>query len=202
MGLGNLFGKDKDKKDDEKSEQQKIGETIKGLSDRIYELQKQLNQRNAEIDKLTMQLSEAQQQVDTARGAAGAEHLALSATQDALRDAQARMRELEAQIAQLAKEKAEAETKSAGAVIAEMAGGTAGMAVGATAWVQKAGGKGLRRRGAPGLNSEVHDSLAPGTQLTLLEGPVAADGYHWWRIRAADGREGWVAGEELVTTPE
>lgn len=201
MGLGNLFGKDKDKEDD-KSEQQKIGETIKGLSDRIYDLQKQLNQRSGEIDKLTMQLNEAQQQVDTAKGAAGAERLALSATQDALRNAQSRTRELEAQLAQLTKEKAEAETKSAGAAVAGMAVGKAGMAAGATAWVQKAGGKSLRRRSAPGLNSTVQDGLAPGTELTLLEGPVAADGYNWWRIRAADGREGWVAGEELVTSPE
>lgn len=204
MGLGQLFGKDKDKKEEEKSEQQKLGETIKNLSDRIYELQKQLNQRNSEIDQLTMQLSEAQRQADAARGAAGAEQLALSATQDALRDANARMRELEAQIAQLAKEKAamEEQAKSAGADITEMAGGKLGLAVGATAWVQQAGGKSLRRRSAPGLSTQVYDGLAPGTQLTLLEGPVAADGYHWWRIRAADGREGWVAGEELVTSPE
>lgn len=204
MGLGQLFGKDKDKKEEEKSEQQKLGETIKNLSDRIYELQKQLTQRNSEIDQLTMQLSEAQRQADAARGAAGAEQLALSATQDALRDANARMRELEAQIAQLAKEKAvmEEQAKSAGADITEMAGGKPGLAVGATAWVQQAGGKSLRRRSAPGLNTQVYDGLVPGTQLTLLEGPVAADGYHWWRIRAADGREGWVAGEELVTSPE
>ncbi|MGQ9550168.1 MAG: SH3 domain-containing protein [Roseiflexus sp.] len=204
MGLGQLFGKDKEKKEEEKSEQQKLGETIKNLSDRIYELQKQLNQRNSEIDQLTMQLTEAQRQAEAARGAAGAEQLALSATQDALRDANARMRELEAQIAQLAKEKSamEEQAKSAGAAIAEMTEGKPGLSIGATAWVQQAGGKNLRRRSAPGLNSQVYDGLAPGTQLTLLEGPVAADGYHWWRIRAADGREGWVAGEELVTNPE
>lgn len=202
MGLGQLFGKDKD--NEEKSEQQKLGETIKNLSDRIYELQKLLNQRNSEIDQLTMQLAEAQKQAAAAKDAASVEQMTLSATQDALRDANARTRELEAQIAQLAKEKAalEAQAKSVGAAVTEMAGGKAGLAVGVTAWVQKAGGKSLRRRSAPGLNSQVHDGLAPGTQLTLLEGPVAADGYHWWRIRATDGREGWVAGEELVTTPE
>lgn len=204
MGLGQLFGKDKKKEEEEKAEQHKLGETIKNLSDRIYDLQKQLNQRTAEIDQLTMQLAEAQKQADAAKGAASAEQLALSATQDALKDANARVRELEAQIGQLAKEKAamEEQAKSVGAAVAELAGGKPGLAVGATAWVQKAGGKNLRRRSAPGLNSQVHDGLAPGTQLTLLEGPVAADGYHWWRIRAADGREGWVAGEELVTAPE
>lgn len=204
MGLGQLFGKDKKKEEEEKAEQHKLGETIKNLSDRIYELQKQLNQRTSEIDQLTMQLAEAQKQADAAKGAASAEQLALSATQEALKDANARVRELEAQIGQLAKEKAamEEQAKSVGAAVAELASGKPGLAVGATAWVQKAGGKNLRRRSAPGLNSQVHDGLAPGTQLTLLEGPVAADGYHWWRIRAADGREGWVAGEELVTAPE
>lgn len=77
-----------------------------------------------------------------------------------------------------------------------------GLAVGANAWVQRAGGKTLRRRDAPGLNSNVLDGLEPGTQLTLLEGPREQDGYSWWRMRASDGREGWVAGEELVTSPE
>lgn len=76
------------------------------------------------------------------------------------------------------------------------------LAVGGTAWVRKAGGQGLNRRDAPGINSNVHDSLAIGTQLTVLEGPARADGYTWWRVRASDGREGWVAGEELVTQPE
>lgn len=77
-----------------------------------------------------------------------------------------------------------------------------GLAVGSTAWVRKAGGKGLNRRDAPGTGSNVQDSLAIGTQLSLLEGPVSADGYTWWRVRVTDGREGWVAGEELVTHPE
>jgi hypothetical protein len=67
--------------------------------------------------------------------------------------------------------------------------------------VQKAGGKNLRCRSASSLNPQVYDGLAPDLQQTLLEGPVAANGYHWWRIRAADGREGWVSGEELVTSP-
>ncbi len=77
-----------------------------------------------------------------------------------------------------------------------------GMAAGNPAWVRKAGGQGLNRRDAPGLNSTVMDSLSIGTQVTLLEGPHPADGYTWWRVRVSDGREGWVAGEELVTSPE
>ena len=66
--------------------------------------------------------------------------------------------------------------------------------------MRNAGGKNLRRRNAPDLQSKVLDGLPPGTRLTLLAGPDEEDGYHWWHIRTDDGREGWVAGEELVTT--
>ncbi|NJN66464.1 MAG: SH3 domain-containing protein, partial [Chloroflexaceae bacterium] len=76
------------------------------------------------------------------------------------------------------------------------------MEVGSAAWVRRAGGQNLNRRDAPGLNSQVLDHLPIGMRLTLLEGPNPADGYTWWRVRASDGREGWVAGEELVTQPE
>lgn len=74
--------------------------------------------------------------------------------------------------------------------------------VGSNAWVRRAGGKSLNRRDAPGLHSNVLDALAIGTQVTMLEGPHPADNYTWWRVRASDGREGWVAGEELVNQPE
>jgi uncharacterized protein YgiM (DUF1202 family) len=60
----------------------------------------------------------------------------------------------------------------------------------------------LRRRNGPSLNSRVIDGISPGTRLTLVEGPVSADGHSWWNIRTTDGREGWVAGEELVTSPD
>ncbi len=76
---------------------------------------------------------------------------------------------------------------------------TGGLHIGGTAYVQKAGGKNLRLRSAPGLESTVLDGLPPGTKLTLLAGPHEKDGYPWWQIRTADGREGWVAGTELVT---
>jgi uncharacterized coiled-coil protein SlyX len=79
---------------------------------------------------------------------------------------------------------------------------TGGLSIGGTAYVQRAGGKNLRLRDAPGLGSNAFAGLPPGTQMTLLAGPVAKDGYPWWNIRAADGREGWVAGTELVTQPE
>ncbi|MEF3274101.1 MAG: SH3 domain-containing protein [Chloroflexus sp.] len=92
--------------------------------------------------------------------------------------------------------------KIGAATPAAPASSTGGLQVGGLAYVQKAGGKNLRLRSAPGLDSTVLDSLPPGTQLTLLAGPQDKDGYPWWRIRTSDGREGWVAGTELVVTPE
>ncbi|MFO7169846.1 MAG: SH3 domain-containing protein, partial [Chloroflexota bacterium] len=132
-----------------------------------------------------------------------------------LKEAQAQMRALEKQIGDLSKAKAEAEAAAkqqapsivtdAAAAAASVASGATGVSaagglrVGATAWVQNEQGQNLRRRAAPGLEAKILDGLPVGTQLELLEGPVSDDGYTWWRIRTKDGREGWVAGEGLVT---
>ncbi|MDW8392434.1 MAG: SH3 domain-containing protein, partial [Oscillochloridaceae bacterium] len=76
------------------------------------------------------------------------------------------------------------------------------LAVGVTAYVRKTGGQNLRFRNGPGLDTNAFASLPPGTSMTLLEGPVQKDNYPWWRVRTSDGREGWVAGTELVTQPD
>jgi hypothetical protein len=34
--------------------------------------------------------------------------------------------------------------------------------------------------------------LEPGTVVTVLEGPQVVDDLSWWRIRTADGQEGWA----------
>ncbi len=91
---------------------------------------------------------------------------------------------------------------SPGVTLGGAATAAGGLGVGSTAWVQQAGGKNLRLHDQPGLQSNAFASLPPGTQVSLLEGPIHQDGYPWWRIRASDGREGWVAGTELVTSPE
>jgi uncharacterized protein YgiM (DUF1202 family) len=77
-----------------------------------------------------------------------------------------------------------------------------GIAVGGTAYVTRAGGLPLRLRSGAGLNHEQVGRLEPGTQMTLLDGPRQADNHAWWHIRTTDGREGWVAGEELRTQPD
>jgi uncharacterized coiled-coil protein SlyX len=197
-----LFGKDN------KEEQRRLGETIKNLSDRIGALQLELNSRNKQVEELTNQLVAEQQKNLSATSVQQSQQDSIAATEMVLKDTQQKVRDLEKMIGELATAAREAEAKAATAQAeAEQARQTAsvfsgGLQVGMTAYVQKAGGKNLRLRSAPGLNSEVLGSLAPGTQLSLLAGPTTDDGYQWWQIRAADGREGWVAGSELVTAPE
>ena len=74
--------------------------------------------------------------------------------------------------------------------------------VGDTAFVQRAGGLPLRLRDKPTVSGKVLSLLAPGTQLTLLEGPRSADGHPWWRVRTTDNRTGWVAGDNLLKNPD
>jgi hypothetical protein len=38
--------------------------------------------------------------------------------------------------------------------------------------------------------------------MTLRAGPQQEDGYSWWNVRVEDGREGWVAGNDLRTQPD
>jgi hypothetical protein len=52
----------------------------------------------------------------------------------------------------------------------------------------------LRIREEPGLNSRVISSLARGTRLTVLEGPVCRNGYKWWNVEIrGTGLAGWMA---------
>jgi hypothetical protein len=41
--------------------------------------------------------------------------------------------------------------------------------------------------------------LEPNTYVTVVDGPVCADEWSWWRIRTDDGMEGWVSegGDEV-----
>jgi hypothetical protein len=52
-----------------------------------------------------------------------------------------------------------------------------------------------RVRTEPDRNAEQIGLLEPGTVVTLLEGPVCADGLVWWRVSEASlpGGEGWTA---------
>lgn len=60
----------------------------------------------------------------------------------------------------------------------------------------------LHLRVAPGLSGGVLAALPLGMRVALLEGPVAADGYTWYRVQIpGQASEGWVAGEFLAPSP-
>lgn len=49
------------------------------------------------------------------------------------------------------------------------------------------------------LEAPVLAQFQPGTQVTVLDGPIASDGFAWWRVRRSD-LTGWViegAGSEI-----
>lgn len=183
-----LFGNNND-------EMKKVGEDMQKLSEQIGDLQKKLTEKTAEADGLRKQ----------AAAAAG--------NSVALEDAQSEIEVLRKQLADMkaANERVSAPTvleglsKAAAPAAApanegvKVAAAAGGLTVGKQAWVTRAGGLPLRLRTAPSLSADIRDRLQPGTEMTLLSGPQQADGHGWWNIRTTDGREGWVAGEDLRT---
>ena len=177
-----LFGESDDMK--------KVGEDMQKLSEQIAKLQQQLAAKTAEADSLRTQATQ---------GAGSAV---------ALKDANAQLEALRNQLAEL-KTKASAPAPSTAAASTPAAGAATGTAsaprrleTGATAWVTQAGGLPLRLRSGPSLEADIVDRLKPGTQLTLVEGPLFDTGHSWWRINTTDGRHGWVAGDQLVMQPD
>jgi uncharacterized protein YgiM (DUF1202 family) len=63
---------------------------------------------------------------------------------------------------------------------------------GGTAIVSTTSGDSLNMRTAAGVDFQIRTKLARGTQVTILEGPVEADGFSWWRVKEPSGVEGWV----------
>jgi hypothetical protein len=61
-----------------------------------------------------------------------------------------------------------------------------------TAIVNTTGGDSLNVRTDAGVNYQIRKKLPRGTEVTVLEGPVEADGFNWWHIQEKDGVEGWV----------
>jgi hypothetical protein len=73
------------------------------------------------------------------------------------------------------------------------------VAVGATVVVQGTAAAGLNLRAEPG--GQVVAAVKEKAELVVLEGPQQANGLTWWKVRTADGKEGWVAGQFLVLKP-
>jgi surface antigen len=61
----------------------------------------------------------------------------------------------------------------------------------------------LKVRTGPGLKySEILPIRNANTTGTILEGPIAADNYTWWKIRYDDGVEGWSSDHRLKKAPK
>ncbi len=50
----------------------------------------------------------------------------------------------------------------------------------------------LNLRESAALNGALIRQLRKGEMATILEGPLDYDNYYWWRMRTADGLEGWA----------
>ena len=205
-----LFGGNDDMK--------KVGEDMQKLSEQIGALQQKLAAKTSEADSLRAQAAqgagasvaledaEAQMQVLRDQLKEMRNKPAQSSTTSADLDAaHAQIQALQSQLSAL--------QQSAGAKVADgisigtksVAANSAvagGLVAGASAWVTHAGGLPLRLRSGPSLSESVIDRLQPGSQMTLQEGPRNADGHAWWHIRTNDGKQGWVAGEDLRTQPD
>lgn len=73
---------------------------------------------------------------------------------------------------------------------------------GALVVVTGTGGAGLKLRALATTSADVLGVAREGTVLTVLEGPVEADDFRWWKVRAPDGTEGWGAANWLVLKTE
>jgi hypothetical protein len=72
------------------------------------------------------------------------------------------------------------------------------IAPGATVVIQGTLGAGLNLRQQPSTYAAVVDGVDEGAKLVVIEGPREADGYVWWKLRTAGGKEGWGAANWLV----
>jgi serine/threonine protein kinase len=54
-------------------------------------------------------------------------------------------------------------------------------------------------RAQPRRSSSELDRLEPGKYVTIIDGPICADVYSWWKVRTDSGTVGWVAegGDEI-----
>ena len=216
-----LFGGNND-------DMKKVGEDMQKLSEQIGALQQKLAAKTSEADNLrnqaaqgagaTVALQDAEAQMEVLRNQLKemrdqpAQSAASSAELDA---AHAQIQALQSQLSTLQQSassrtadgisvggKSGSSSSSVAASAPTATTSAGGLAAGASAWVTRAGGLPLRLRSGPSLSESVVDRLQPGTQMTLQEGPKQADGHGWWHIRTADGKEGWVAGEDLRTQPD
>lgn len=171
------------KKEEEAKEKQEAAAAEQALDEAkgsMQELTKQVGDLTAENAKLKRELEEERKAKE-----------ALSKE----------VAEAKKEVAEAKKEAADAKKAAEGAakVTAQAAAQPTGMTIGAEVYVVGTGADKLRRRDAPGMNSQILDhALEDGTKVKLLDGPISVDGHKWWYVRQ-DGNNAMavVAGEYL-----
>jgi WD40 repeat protein len=63
--------------------------------------------------------------------------------------------------------------------------------VGGRAMINTTSNSNQRLRETPSLGGVILTTLADGTMVDVIDGPLIADGFTWWKIRTSDGLEGW-----------
>lgn len=51
----------------------------------------------------------------------------------------------------------------------------------------------VRLRKGPSLNNKIIKQYYPGSVLSVIDGPICANNWSWWKVRAQDGNVGWMA---------
>jgi hypothetical protein len=69
--------------------------------------------------------------------------------------------------------------------------------VGGQAQVVNVGDAALVGRSEPGIVQPDQTRFPEGTQVTILDGPIEADGYRWWLLQDANNNSGWSAERSL-----
>ncbi|RMF32377.1 MAG: SH3 domain-containing protein, partial [Chloroflexi bacterium] len=66
------------------------------------------------------------------------------------------------------------------------------LVVGGRARVTVAGWAYLNVRTEPSAQAEIVGTLKRDAEVTILEGPVEADGFRWWKLDDGEGLVGWA----------
>jgi uncharacterized coiled-coil protein SlyX len=210
FGFGN-----KKKDDDDKDDQEQVSQAMRNMSDQIgaqAKAIKELEEKLAAASKEAASGDQAERQLREAQAKMRAMQAEMEKAKSAAAKAGAASSAASSAAGSTGVTKIGSKADAPGTVLGGAAepaapapaapAASGGLTIGHTAFVRQTGGKNLRLRNGPGLSTNAFAGLAPGTSMTLLEGPLDKDGYPWYRIRTVDGQEGWVAGTELVTQPD
>ena len=66
------------------------------------------------------------------------------------------------------------------------------LTVNSVAIISTTEGDRLNMRSDPSVSASIVARLENGTQVVLLDGPIAGDGFTWWQVRINTGLTGWV----------